>query len=107
MLKFPLDFSILRIDRAQCAPVRLGIIGRKIGAAVVCVPGFVGLRRGAEFIALLTRIHVEEAGLRIEGWRFPVGCARRSRADDAAVGCGLGLLVRDGAAFGISAVTPS
>src|SRR4029077_20011450 len=60
MLPFPLHFSGVRIDRSQRPGERCGIVIRKIGAAVIGVTRFVGLRRRAEDVALLARSHVKE-----------------------------------------------
>ena len=53
---------VCRIDRAQRAGVRLTLRRGNVGAAVKRMPGFIGLRRGAEDIALLADVHVEEPG---------------------------------------------
>src|SRR5713101_5870098 len=65
MLPFPLYFPRGGIDGAQRAGERSGIIVRKIRAAIISVPRFVGLRRSAENVTLLSRGNVEKLRLRI------------------------------------------
>ena len=70
--ELPLDFSALRIDGSQRTDIGFGFIGWKIRTAVVRMASFIGLRGGAEDVALITRAHVEQAGLNIEARRHPV-----------------------------------
>src|SRR5262249_23471296 len=85
MAELPLHFPGLRRDGAQSTPIRFSFIRGKVRAAIVGVPCFVGLRRGAEDVALLTRGHIEEARLRVEAGRHPVRCAQGSGANGVAL----------------------
>src|SRR6266478_97682 len=106
MLPFPFDFAGVRIDGAERAPKRLGIVVGKICAAVVRVAGLVRLRRGAENVALFACGHVEQAGLRVKSGRHPVCRASRAGADAAALGSWTRLLVGDRPTFSVLAVAP-
>src|SRR6202022_2740172 len=107
MFPFPLDFSARRIDRPQRAPERRGIIVGKIRAAVIRMPSLVGLRGGAENVALFARGHVKQAGLRVKRWRHPVGRAGGTRANAAAVRSRGRFLVDDGTPLRVLAAAPS
>src|SRR6516165_830796 len=107
MRKLPLQLAAEGIDRPQRTPEGFGVIVRKIRAAVVGVALFVRLPRGCEDVALLARRDVEKFGLRIVGWRHPVGRAGGSRAYAAAFGCGRGIQRGCGTALSIFAGAPT
>src|SRR5580704_8474672 len=96
MAKLPLHLAACGINGAQRAPIRLCLIGGEIGAAVVSMAHFVGLWRGAEDVALLSRRNIKETGSRVEAWGHPVGGAERSRANRPPLRRWRTLLVRDG-----------
>src|SRR5882724_2575071 len=59
MLPLPLQRTGQGIDRSQRAPERRGVIVWKIRAAVIGVTLFERLRRRAENVALLARVHIK------------------------------------------------
>ena len=72
-LEFPPDFSMQRVDSAQCSPVLLRLLWRWIGGTAKETRSlFVGRRCVCENIALLSCRHVEKAGLRAVGRGHPV-----------------------------------
>ena len=104
--EFPFHFAGRGIERAQCAEVRLGFVGRKIGAAVIGVSGFVRLRRGAESVALVARGDIEQSGLRVVGGRIEIRGAQRSGTNGMARERRAGFLFSDGTAFRVFGVAP-
>src|SRR5882762_9229118 len=107
MLPFPFHFSSVRIDGAQSAAERRGIVVRKIRAAIVSVSRFVWLRRGAEDVTLFPRRYIEELRLRIVSRRHPVRRAGRPRAHAIPFQRRRGVLSRNGSSARILRVAPS
>ncbi len=106
MLPFPFYFSSGGIDGAECAGKRGGIIIRKIGAAIISVTRFVGLRRSAENVTLLPRSNVEKLRLRIVSGRHPVGRTRGARAHAIPFQRRGSVLARNGSAARIFRIAP-
>src|SRR5271154_5596272 len=100
MFPFPFDFAGVWIDGAKRAPERRSVVVWKIRAAVVGVALFVGLRRGAKDIALLSRGNVEKFCLWIVRRRHPIRCAGGAGADAAPFRRRRGFFERERAAFG-------
>src|SRR5712671_5585860 len=105
MLPLPFNFSGGRIDGAQRTPERRSVIVRKIRTAVIRMARLIGLRGGAEDVALFARRHIKETSLRVECRRHPVGRSRRSRTHAAAVRRRRGFLVGNRTALRILAAT--
>src|SRR5439155_20422020 len=100
------QLSIVRVELAHRAPVRLGFGQYEISATVVRVSGFVKLRGGAENVGLLASGDIEELGLRVKGWGHPVCRADCSGANSAPLGSWRTFFVRNWPALGILAATP-
>src|ERR1022692_1378211 len=106
MTKLPLHLTASRINSAQSAPIRLGFVGRKIGTAVIRMSHFVGLRRSAEKVALLSRSHVKKTSSRVETWGHPVRGTQRPRANRPPLRRRRTFLVSDRATLSILAIAP-
>src|SRR5215831_461005 len=106
MAEFPLNQSAPRVNRAQGSPVRFRFVGRKIGTAVIGMTCFVGLRRSAEDVALLSCTHIEEAGLYVEAWGHPVCGTQGARTYRPSRPSRRTLLVRNGAALAVLTIAP-
>ncbi len=88
MAKLPLYLAACWIDSAQRTPVRLCLVGRKIGAAIISMAHLIGLRRRAEDVALLSRGYVKEIGSRIEAGGHPVRRAQCAWTNRSTLGRG-------------------
>src|SRR5258708_20073052 len=106
MFELPLDLTRRWIDCLQKSAIRLSLVGGEICAAIIGVARFVGLRSGAEGIALIASGYVEQTRLRVISWCHEVCGAERAGANSVALERRRSLFLGYGTAFGVFCVAP-